>query len=84
MLQLPKEYRHEPEVALAGGEDGLMFIRNLLRQSRGFLNRHGKLMVEIGHNRAVLEQAYPETPFTWVSVSAGDDYVFVLSQDQLT
>jgi ribosomal protein L3 glutamine methyltransferase len=84
MLQLPKEYRHEPEVALAGGEDGLMFIRNLLRQSRGFLARDGKLMVEIGHNRAVLEKAYPEAPFTWVSVSAGDDYVFILSQDQLT
>jgi ribosomal protein L3 glutamine methyltransferase len=84
MLQLPKEYRHEPEVALAGGEDGLMFIRNLLRQSRGFLSRDGRLMVEIGHNRAVLEAAYPDTPFTWVSVSAGDDYVFTLSQDQLT
>lgn len=83
MMELPKEYRHEPEVALAGGEDGLMFVRNLLRQSRGFLSRNGRLVVEIGHNRAALEAAYPETPFTWVSVSAGDDYVFTLSQDQL-
>ncbi len=62
MLQLPKEYRHEPEVALAGGEDGLMFIRNLLRQSRGFLARNGRLVVEIGHNRAVLEKPTPRRP----------------------
>jgi len=84
MLQLPKEYRHEPELALAGGEDGLMFIRNLLRGSRAYLSRGGKLMVEIGHNREVLEKAYPDTPFTWLTVSAGDEFVFLLSQDQLT
>ena len=84
MADLPKEYRHEPELALAGGEDGLMFIRNLLRGSRAHLNRGGKLLVEIGHNRKVLEAAYPDTPFTWVSVAAGDEFVFLLSQDQLT
>ena len=83
MAELPKEYRHEPELALAGGEDGLMMVRDLLRQSRGYLNRGGKLMVEIGHNREVLETAYPDVPFTWVQVSAGDEFVFLLDQDQL-
>jgi len=83
MLELPKEYRHEPEVALAGGEDGLMFVRNLIRASRGYLARGGRLIVELGHNRAVLEAAYPDLPFTWVTVSGGDDFVFMLNQDQL-
>jgi ribosomal protein L3 glutamine methyltransferase len=83
MASLPKEYRHEPELALAAGEDGLTVIRSLLRQSRSHLKRGGKLMVEIGHNREVLEAAYPETDFTWVTVSAGDEFVFVLNQDQL-
>lgn len=83
MLELPKEYRHEPEVALAGGEDGLMFVRILLRAARGYLARGGRLMVELGHNRGVLEAAYPDLPFTWVTVSGGDDFVFMLNQDQL-
>lgn len=83
MLELPKEYRHEPEVALAGGEDGLMFVRILLRAARGHLARGGRMIVELGHNRGVLEAAYPELPFTWMTVSGGDDFVFMLNQDQL-
>ena len=83
MLKLPKEYRQEPELALAGGVDGLEVVRKLLRQSRGQLARGGKLIVELGHNRAALEAAYPDTPFTWLTTSAGDDLVFLLNQDQL-
>ena len=83
MLKLPKEYRQEPELALAGGVDGLDIVRKLLRQSRGQLARGGKLIVELGQNRAALEAAYPDTPFTWLTTSAGDDLVFLLNQDQL-
>lgn len=83
MEALPKEYRHEPELALAGGEDGLMLVRDLLRSGRGYLNRGGRMIVEIGHNRAALEAAYPETAFTWLTASAGDDFVFMLERDQL-
>ena len=83
MLKLPKEYRQEPELALAGGVDGLDIVRKLLRQSRGQLARGGKLIVELGHNCAALEAAYPDTPFTWLTTSAGDDLVFLLNQDQL-
>ena len=83
MLKLPKEYRAEPELALAGGADGLDIVRKLLRQSRSQLARGGKLMVELGHNRVALEAAYPDTPFTWLTVSGGDDLVFLLNQDQL-
>jgi ribosomal protein L3 glutamine methyltransferase len=83
MMSLPKEYRAEPELALAGGEDGLSIVRSLMRRSRSYLNRGGKLVVELGHNRATLERAYPDVSFTWLSVSAGDDFVFLLDQDQL-
>ena len=83
MMALPKEYRAEPELALAGGEDGLALVRSLMRRSRSYLNRGGKLVVELGHNRAALERAYPNVSFTWLSVAAGDDFVFLLDQDQL-
>ncbi|MBL8384964.1 MAG: 50S ribosomal protein L3 N(5)-glutamine methyltransferase [Burkholderiales bacterium] len=83
MMSLPKEYRAEPEIALAGGEDGLTVVRSLLRRSRAYLNPGGKLIVEIGHNRAALERAYPDTPFTWLSVAAGDDFVFMLDRELL-
>ena len=84
MIALPKEYRAEPELALAGGDDGLRFVRTLLRQARGHLNRGGKLVVELGHNRAALEAVHPDLPFTWLETSAGSDLVFLLDQDQLT
>jgi ribosomal protein L3 glutamine methyltransferase len=58
--------------------------RLLMRRSRSYLNRGGKLVVELGHNRGVLEQAYPDVDFTWVTVSGGDDFVFLLDQDQLS
>ena len=84
MLSLPKEYRHEPELALDGGEDGLTCVRSILRQARGYLNRGGNLVIELGHNKKALEAAYPDTDFTWLTTSAGDDLVFLLSQDQLS
>ena len=84
MVALPKEYRAEPEIALAGGDDGLVVVKSLLRRSRSYLNRGGKLVVELGHNRQALDRAAPDLPFTWLSVSAGDDFVFLLDQDQLS
>jgi len=75
---LPPEYLHEPEVALGSGEDGLDFTRIILREAKKHLNPEGILIVEIGHNRAVLEDAYPDLPFTWLDTAAGDEYVFLL------
>jgi ribosomal protein L3 glutamine methyltransferase len=83
MQQLPQEYRHEPENALASGEDGLDATRKILQQAARHLTDDGILIVEIGHNRAELEQAYPELPFTWLETSAGDEFVFLLQKDQL-
>jgi ribosomal protein L3 glutamine methyltransferase len=80
---LPAEYRREPEMALAGGDDGLDLVRILLREARDHLNPGGLIVVEIGHNREVLEAAFPQTPFTWLDTAAGDEFVFLLRQEEL-
>lgn len=83
MRTLPREYRREPRLALAGGRNGLALVRPIIEQSAGHLNPKGMLVVEIGHNRAALEKAYPRLPFTWLETSAGEDYVFLLRREQL-
>jgi len=80
---LPAEYRYEPAMALGSGEDGLDATRVILAQAREHLNPDGILIVEIGHNRDVIEAAYPHLPFTWPDTSAGDQHVFLLRRDEL-
>lgn len=83
MATLPDEYRREPEIALASGEDGLDLTRAILAAARKHLQANGLLVVEIGHNRDELEAAFPNTPFTWLDTSAGDQYVFLLHREEL-
>jgi len=83
MSCLPQEYHHEPKNALASGVDGLNTIRLILQLAAGHLSEQGLLIVEIGHNRDKLERAFPRTPFTWLEISAGDEFVFLLNRDQL-
>ncbi len=83
MAMLPQEYLQEPSLALASGEDGLDHTHALLRNAAEHLHPGGLLVVEIGHNRDVLEAAYPKLPFTWLEVSAGDQFVFLLTREQL-
>ncbi|MGN6925946.1 50S ribosomal protein L3 N(5)-glutamine methyltransferase, partial [Neisseria sp. P0017.S006] len=78
---LPDEYLHEPEMALGSGEDGLDATRQIILQAAKYLNPKGVLLVEIGHNREVLEAAYPELPFTWLETSGGDGFVFLLTRE---
>ena len=80
---LPPEYLHEPEMALGSGEDGLDFTHIILREAKKHLTPEGILVVEIGHNREVLEAAYPTLPFTWLDTTAGDEYVFLLNAADL-
>lgn len=80
---LPPEYLHEPEMALGSGDDGLDFTRIILREAKNHLNPGGILVVEIGHNRDALEAAFPELPFTWLETSAGNEFVFLLREDEL-
>jgi ribosomal protein L3 glutamine methyltransferase len=83
MDELPDEYRHEPELALESGSDGLDHTRNILEQAAARLNPNGVLLVEIGHNRDVLEEAYPQLPFMWMHTSGGDGFVFLLTREDL-
>ncbi len=83
MATLPQEYRHEPQLALGSGKDGLDATREILKRAATHLNPGGILIVEIGHNRAVLEAAYPKLPFTWLDVEAGDEFVFMLRREDL-
>jgi len=80
---LPQEYLHEPELALGSGNDGLDATRIILKNAAQHLADNGVLIVEIGHNRDVLEAAYPKLPFTWLDVSAGDQFVFILQKNDL-
>ncbi len=80
---LPPEYQAEPALALGSGEDGLDATRTILAEARAHLNPGGVLVVEIGHNRDVLEAAYPTLPFTWLDTASGDQYVFMLQREDL-
>lgn len=83
MATLPQEYRNEPQMALGSGVAGLNHTRTLLREAPKHLNKDGLLVVEIGHNRDALLEAYPDLSFTWLEVEAGDEFVFLLSKEQL-
>jgi ribosomal protein L3 glutamine methyltransferase len=83
MAALPPEYRAEPQMALAGGEDGLDIVRRIVSGAGTLLDQDGLLVVEIGHNRETLEQAFPRLPFTWLETSGGDGFVFLLTGAQL-
>jgi ribosomal protein L3 glutamine methyltransferase len=83
MEELPREYLHEPTLALAGGDDGLDAVRTILRKAPQFMQRDGLLVVEIGHNRAAAESAFPRMPFVWLSTASSDDSVFLLTRDEI-
>ena len=80
---LPQEYLHEPELSLGSGNDGLDATRIILKHAAQHLTENGLLIVEIGHNRDVLEAAYPNLPFTWLDVSSGEQFVFMLHRNDL-
>jgi ribosomal protein L3 glutamine methyltransferase len=84
MAKLPKEYQHEPKIALAGGADGMNVIKRLLREARGHLKRGGVMFVEVGGERATVEKQFKDVPMTWLTTSAGDDMVFLTRQEELT
>lgn len=83
MRQLPQEYRHEPQLALAAGEDGLDIVRRILSQAHAHLEPHGLLAVEVGHNRDIVEHAFPNLPFTWIDTASGEGKIFLMQQQDL-
>ena len=84
MAALPPEYRAEPALALAGGADGMDFIRPLLAQAPAHLGEHGVLVLEVGHGRAHFEAAFPGLNPVWLDTSAGGDQVLLLTREALT
>ena len=83
MAALPTEYRNEPQLALGSGTDGLDHTHTILHEAANYLTDEGVLIVEIGHNREALLEAYPAVPFVWLDTSAGDQFVFLLTKAQL-
>ncbi|MBM3373863.1 MAG: 50S ribosomal protein L3 N(5)-glutamine methyltransferase [Betaproteobacteria bacterium] len=81
MRRLPAEYRHEPEMALAAGQDGLDLVRRILAEAPLHLNPGGWLVMEVGHYRARVEHAFPRQPFIWAQTSGGDDCVLLLQRE---
>ncbi len=83
MAALPAEYRHEPEIALASGDDGLDIVRRLLAVASDHLTENGLLFVEVGHNAYIVEAAFPDLPLTWIDAPSGEGKVFMASRDVL-
>ncbi len=83
MARLPAEYRAEPELALAGGSDGMDFIRQLLRAAPACMTENAVLVLEIGNERPHFEAAFPQLPVFWLETSAGADQVLLITRQAL-
>ncbi len=83
MAALPAEYRAEPELALAGGPDGMDFIRTLLRDAPAQMSQHAVLVLEIGNEREHFEAAFPRLEVAWLETSAGDEQVLLITREAL-
>lgn len=83
MAALPAEYQAEPVLALAGGSDGMDFIRTLLRQAPERMSAQAVLVLEIGNERPYFEAAFPDLPVFWLPTSAGEDQVLLITREAL-
>ena len=83
MAQLPAEYRAEPTLALAGGFDGMDFIRQLLQDAPARMSENAVLVLEIGNERAHFEAAFGQLPVYWIDTSAGEDQVLLVTRQAL-
>jgi ribosomal protein L3 glutamine methyltransferase len=83
MAALPPEYRAEPELALAGGTDGMDFIRTLVAQAHEHLTEGGVLVVEVGHEAAHFEAAFPKLEFAWLPTHDTEDQVVLITREAL-
>jgi ribosomal protein L3 glutamine methyltransferase len=83
MAALPEEYRHEPAIALAGGDDGMDLVRRILRDAPAKMAPEGVLLLEIGNERPHFEHAFRKLEVAWLDTSAGDDQVLLVTREAL-
>lgn len=83
MATLPREYRHEPALALEAAEEGLAIVGRILKQAAAHLAPQGVLIVEVGNSAELLQQRYPQVPFVWVEFDRGGEGVFLLHAQDL-
>lgn len=83
MKGLPEEFQKEPALALAGGDEGIDLVRQIIEKAPTNLTNEGLLIVEVGRDRVALEKAFPNIPFTWVTTQASEDSVFLLTREDL-
>ena len=83
MDKLPAEYQAEPELALAGGADGMDFIRQLLQDLPARLNKDAVVVLEIGNEKPYFEAAFPDLPVFWLDTSSGDEQVLLITEEAL-
>lgn len=83
MAMLPDEFLAEPEMALAGGDDGMEIVRRIVGGARARLNPGGILVIEVGHNRDEFEAAFPQLECVWLDTSGGDEKVLLTSAESL-
>jgi ribosomal protein L3 glutamine methyltransferase len=83
IADMPAEFRHEPELGLAAGDDGLDIAHRILAGAAAHLNTGGLLIVEVGNSWVALQEAYPDLPFTWLEFENGGDGVFLLTAEDL-
>jgi ribosomal protein L3 glutamine methyltransferase len=81
---LPQEYRHEPHLALAGGEDGMDLVRRILAAAPQYLTQDGVIVLEIGHERDFFEAAFPQLSPVWLDTEEASDQLLLLTREQLT
>ncbi|ENM3795093.1 50S ribosomal protein L3 N(5)-glutamine methyltransferase [Vibrio cholerae] len=83
MDSLPSEFRHEPELGLAAGSDGLKLARRILANAPLYLKESGILVCEVGNSMVHMMEQYPHIPFTWLEFENGGHGVFLLTREQL-
>ncbi|GAB2929470.1 50S ribosomal protein L3 N(5)-glutamine methyltransferase [Rheinheimera gaetbuli] len=83
MADLPDEYRHEPELGLASGNDGLALTRRILRQAAVHLTEGGVLVCEVGNSMVQLQQDFPQVNFDWLEFTHGGLGVFAITKAEL-